>query len=140
MITFKPLAKLPIDNHCHSERSEESHIFRVRRSFTPFRMTEKRFLQEAYFLILMIQPNQRHGLLYFSGPFYQEKCQSAGLTCHCHGKPPRSGCAGFPPGGILFRNGSQGRQLEEFQSKTWYNGALLAVLTSDRGIRVLRVG
>jgi hypothetical protein len=41
------LAKLPIDNHCHSERSEESRISRGLRSFTPFRMTEKRLLQEA---------------------------------------------------------------------------------------------
>jgi hypothetical protein len=46
-IAFEPLAKLPIDNHCHSERSEESRIFRGLRSFTPFRMTEKRLLQEA---------------------------------------------------------------------------------------------
>jgi hypothetical protein len=45
--TFEPLAKVLIDNHCHSERSEESRIFRGLRSFTPFRMTEKRLLQEA---------------------------------------------------------------------------------------------
>jgi hypothetical protein len=43
----EPLAKLPIDNHCHSERSEESRIFKWLISFTPFRMTEKRLLQEA---------------------------------------------------------------------------------------------
>jgi hypothetical protein len=40
-----PLTTIVI--HCHSERSEESRIFRGLRSFTPFRMTEKRLLQEA---------------------------------------------------------------------------------------------
>ena len=40
------LAKLPIDNHCHSERSEESLIFSRLRSFTPFRMTNKPVLQD----------------------------------------------------------------------------------------------
>jgi hypothetical protein len=45
--TIEPLAKLPINNHCHSERSEESCISSWLRSFTPFRMTEKRLLQEA---------------------------------------------------------------------------------------------
>jgi hypothetical protein len=44
---IEPLAKLPIDNHCHSERSEESRISKGLRSFTSFRMTEKRLLQEA---------------------------------------------------------------------------------------------
>jgi hypothetical protein len=39
--TFEALAKLPIDNNCHSERSEESRIFRRLRSFTSFRMTKK---------------------------------------------------------------------------------------------------
>jgi hypothetical protein len=47
ILTKEPLAKLPIDNHCHAERSEESRIFRGLRSFTPFRMTEKLLLQEA---------------------------------------------------------------------------------------------
>jgi hypothetical protein len=50
-ITFEPLAKLPIDKLCHSERSEESRIFRALRSFTPFRMTEKQLLQEALLAI-----------------------------------------------------------------------------------------
>jgi hypothetical protein len=41
------LAKLPIDNNCHSERSEEPRTFIRLRSFTPFRMTENPVLQEA---------------------------------------------------------------------------------------------
>jgi hypothetical protein len=45
--TFEPLAKLPINNDCHSERSEESRIFRCLRSFTSFRMTKEPVLQEA---------------------------------------------------------------------------------------------
>jgi hypothetical protein len=45
------LAKLPIDNNCHSERSEESHIFKRLRSFTSFRMTEKPILQAALLAI-----------------------------------------------------------------------------------------
>jgi hypothetical protein len=49
--TFEALAKLPIDNHGLSERSEEYRIFRRLRSFTPFRMTEKRLLQEALLAI-----------------------------------------------------------------------------------------
>jgi hypothetical protein len=55
----EPLAKLPIDNHGHSERSEESRIFRGLRSFTPFRMTEKRLLQEAqkFFRYMLAQPS-----------------------------------------------------------------------------------
>jgi hypothetical protein len=40
-LTYEALAKLPIDNNCHSERSEESRIFKRLRSFTSFRMTEK---------------------------------------------------------------------------------------------------
>jgi hypothetical protein len=43
----EPLAKLATGNNCHSERSEESRISIGLRSFTPFRMTEKRVLQEA---------------------------------------------------------------------------------------------
>jgi hypothetical protein len=41
------LAKLPIGNHCHAERSEESRLFSWLRSFTPFRTTEKRLLPNA---------------------------------------------------------------------------------------------
>jgi hypothetical protein len=36
----EPLAKLSKDPSCHSERSEESCIFRRLRSYTPFRMTK----------------------------------------------------------------------------------------------------
>jgi hypothetical protein len=46
-MTIEVLAKLPIDNNCHSERSEESRIFKRLRSFTSSRMTEKPVLQEA---------------------------------------------------------------------------------------------
>jgi hypothetical protein len=31
--------------NCHSERSEESHIFKALRFFTAFRMTEKQVLK-----------------------------------------------------------------------------------------------
>jgi hypothetical protein len=47
MIRNETLAKLPMGNHCHSERSKESRIFMGLRSSTLFRMTEKRLLQEA---------------------------------------------------------------------------------------------
>jgi hypothetical protein len=46
-VTKEALAKIPFDNTCHSERSEESRIFKKLRSFTQFRMTEKPILQEA---------------------------------------------------------------------------------------------
>jgi hypothetical protein len=48
------LAKLSIDNNCHSERSEESRIFKRLRSFTSFRMTKKPVLQEAFLAIAII--------------------------------------------------------------------------------------
>jgi hypothetical protein len=54
-ITFEALAKLATGNNCHSERSEESRISIELRSFTPFRMTEKRVLQEAL-LAVAIDP------------------------------------------------------------------------------------
>jgi hypothetical protein len=38
---FEALAKLPVPNACHSERSKESRFFKVLRSFTSFRMTKK---------------------------------------------------------------------------------------------------
>jgi hypothetical protein len=47
---LEPLAKLPLDNHCHFVPNEESRIFIGLRAFTPFRMTEKRLLQEALWL------------------------------------------------------------------------------------------
>jgi len=45
--TEEALAKLPVPNACHSERSEESSVFKVLISFTSFRMTKKLILQEA---------------------------------------------------------------------------------------------
>jgi hypothetical protein len=45
--TFEALAKLLIAAPCHSERSEESRISKTLRSFTSFRMTKRRVLQEA---------------------------------------------------------------------------------------------
>jgi hypothetical protein len=45
-ITFEPLAKFTFAPNCHSERSEESSILKVLRSFTSFRMTKKRVLQD----------------------------------------------------------------------------------------------
>ena len=50
---YEGLAKLPSKNNCHSERSEESRIFKSLRSFTMFRMTEKLFLQEALMLLII---------------------------------------------------------------------------------------
>ena len=51
LLPSEALAKLPIDNNCHSERSEESRIFRRLRSLTSFRMTEKPVLVEAQTII-----------------------------------------------------------------------------------------
>jgi hypothetical protein len=45
---------------------------------------------------------------------------------------------GFPPGGILARNGPQRRQLQENKPKYWYNGILLVVLTSGFMITTAR--
>ena len=83
----------------------------------------------------------------FEGHFIRKNAGGRSLTSfanfiadtgHCHGKPPSGGCMGFPRGGILSRNGSQRRQLQEFQPKNWYNGALLAVLTSGFKITAAR--
>jgi hypothetical protein len=40
--THEAIAKSQFHQDCHSERSEESRIFKELRSFTSFRMTEKR--------------------------------------------------------------------------------------------------
>jgi hypothetical protein len=47
----EPLAKSTFAQNCHSERSEESCIYKGLRSFTPFRMTKPTLLQEPQRLI-----------------------------------------------------------------------------------------
>jgi hypothetical protein len=49
--TYELLAKLLIAAPCHSERSEESRIYKSVRSFTSFRMTKRRVLQVALMTI-----------------------------------------------------------------------------------------
>ena len=43
---YEPLAKFTFAQNCHSERSEESRIYKGLRSFTSFRMTKPTLLQE----------------------------------------------------------------------------------------------
>ena len=66
-LTREGLAKLPIDNHRHSERSEESLIFSRLRSFTPFRMTNKPVLQEAQEALRGRETNRVSGSVIMAG-------------------------------------------------------------------------
>ncbi len=53
-LSIEALAKLLIDHNCHSERSEESRIFRRLRSLRFFQNDRKTVLQEAQLFALMM--------------------------------------------------------------------------------------
>jgi hypothetical protein len=48
LMNSEALAKLPFDHNCHSERSEESRIFKRLRSFTSFRMKKNSFASGSF--------------------------------------------------------------------------------------------